>query len=83
MCLYLQVARQCQQRSVQLTLVYASAVPYTLHPQAFHVGSGCDDVWAHVGCAAPVGQQSCDQSSYKTQQPQEEAEELNRHAGHD
>lgn len=83
MCSYLQVAWQCQLRSVQLTLVNASALPYTLHPQAFHIGGGCDDVGAHIGCVAPVGEQSCNNSSYKPQQPQEEAKELNRRAGHD
>lgn len=80
---YLQVTRECQQRSVHLTLINAGAVPHTLHPQAFHVGGGRDDVGANVGCAAPVGEQSRNDSSRKPQQPQEEAEELNRHAGHD
>lgn len=79
---YLQVTRQCQEGSVQLTLVNASAVPYTLHPQAFHVSGGCNDVGAHVRCAAPVGEQSCNYGSCKPQQPQEEAKDLNRHAGH-
>lgn len=58
-------------------------MPHTLHPQAFHVGGGCDDVGAHVGCAAPVGEQGCNHGTYKPQQAQEEAEELNRRAGHD
>ncbi|KAF3842975.1 hypothetical protein F7725_001824 [Dissostichus mawsoni] len=70
-------------RSVHLTLVNARTVPHTLHPQAFHVGGGYDDVGAHVGRAAPVGEHRCDNSSYQTQQPQEVAEELNRHARHD
>ena len=80
---YLQVLWQCQQRSIHLTLINASAVPHTLHPQAFHVGGGCDDVGAHVGRAAPVGKQRRNHGSHKPQQAQEEAEELNRHAGHD
>lgn len=80
--LYLQVTWQCQERSVQLALVNACAVPYALHPQAFHVCGDCDDVGAHVCCAAPVGKQSCNQSSCKSQKPQEEAEELSCHAGH-
>lgn len=80
--LYLQVMRQRQERSVQLALVNACAVPYALHPQAFHVRGDCDDVGAHVRCAAPVWKQSCNQSSSKSQKPQEEAKELSRHAGH-
>lgn len=64
---YLQVPRQRQERPVDLTLVNSSAVPHTLHPQAFHVSSGCDDVGAHIGCAAPVREQGGDQRSYKPQ----------------
>lgn len=79
---YLKVTRQCQERSVHLALVNTSAVPHTLHPQAFHVSGGCDDVGAHICCAAPVGEQSCNCRSCKSQKPQEEAKELNCHAGH-
>lgn len=64
---YLQVPRQRQERPVDLALVNSSAVPHTLHPQAFHVSGGCDDVGAHVGCAAPVWEQGGDQRSCEPQ----------------
>lgn len=79
---YLQVSWERQLRSVQLTLVDACAAPHTLHPQTSHDSGGCEHVGADGGCDAPVGEQSCQYSSCKTPQSEEEAEQLEGHAGH-
>lgn len=80
--LYLQVRWERQLGSVQLTLVDARAAPHTLHPQAPHDGGGCDHVGADWGRDAPVGEQGCEYGSCKTPQSEEEAEQLEGHAGH-
>lgn len=79
---YLQVVRQSQQRSVQLTLIDACAAPHTLHPQPHHAATGCDDVGAHISSAAPLRQQGGSERSCKPQEAQEEAKELRSRAGH-
>lgn len=79
---YLQVVWQSQQRSVQLTLIDACAVPHTRHPQPQHVATGCDDVGAHISSAAPLRQQGGSERSCKPQEAEEEAKELSSRAGH-
>lgn len=79
---YLQVMWQSQQRSVQLRLIDACAVPQTLHPQHHHVITGCDDVGAHIRCAALLRKQGGSDLSCKPQEAREEAKELNSRAGH-